>query len=300
MWQQILHHIQEITQEKLIVIDKKSVGGGCINQGYVLQTNLQKYFVKINQADLEESFVTETLGLQQIQETQSIRVPQPLCWGTVSDSAYLVLEWLELTGSGGNSRSNWELMGTKLAAMHQFPVVDLGLNPSFGWSRNNFIGSTPQINFWKTNWAEFFAEARIGYQMKLAKQRGGNFPETRRVVDAVYQVLQAHQPQPSLVHGDLWGGNAAITRAGEPVIFDPASYVGDREVDLAMTKLFGGFPREFYQAYQQAFPLAQGYQQRETIYNLYHILNHFNLFGGGYGNQANQMMAALLQDRLSP
>jgi fructosamine-3-kinase len=301
MWQQISQHIGETIQGQLTILGQKSVAGGCINQNYTLQTNLGNYFVKLNQASLLEMFVAEAKGLRQMQVTNTIKVPQPICYGTANDRAYLVLEWLDLSK---NMHQDWSLMGAKLALMHGFPVANLQLDQhlnqqldsGFGWVMNNTIGSTPQINPWTTNWAKFFAEERIGYQMQLAQRRGGQFPETSKVVEAVYQSLINHQPQPSLVHGDLWGGNAGITKDGEPVIFDPATYVGDREVDLAMTKLFGGFPKEFYQGYHQTFPLPLGYAQRENIYNLYHILNHFNLFGGGYAHQAKEMINKILVD----
>lgn len=290
MWQQIADQITKVRGEKLKVIGQKAIGGGCINQGYALQTNLQTYFVKLNHVALEEMFVAEAIGLQQMQTTATIRVPQAICHGVIGNQTYLVLEWLDLLNLAPSNHQSWQLMGAKLAAMHQFPVIDLGLKSEFGWVRNNTIGSTPQINPWTKSWAEFFAQYRVGYQLELAQQREGKFTEIQQVVDAVYQALANHHPQPSLVHGDLWGGNAAITRDGEPVIFDPAGYVGDREVDLAMTKLFGGFPQEFYQEYQRVFPLAPGYEKRESIYNLYHILNHFNLFGGSYKAQATQLI----------
>jgi fructosamine-3-kinase len=168
-----------------------------------------------------------------------------------------------------------------------------GQNQRFGWERNNTIGSTPQINTWSENWADFFAEHRIGYQLKLAQRRSGHFPDTTKVVTKVRDLLVNRKPQPALVHGDLWSGNAAILDSGEPVIFDPATYYGDREVDLAMTELFGGFPTVFYQGYTEISSLAEGYQQRKILYNLYHILNHFNLFGGSYAAQANQMINQL-------
>jgi fructosamine-3-kinase len=188
----------------------------------------------------------------------------------------------------GNSLS-WEKMGQKLALMHQTPG-----NQRFGWNENNTIGSTPQINTWTDNWADFFAQHRIGYQLQLAQKRGGSFPERTEVLLAVLKCLKDHYPQPSLVHGDLWSGNVGVTKDGEPVILDPATYYGDREVDIAMTELFGGFPAAFYRGYNEVFPLEEGYQQRKTLYNLYHILNHFNLFGGGYGTQANQMLRQIL------
>jgi fructosamine-3-kinase len=231
-------------------------------------------------------FAAEALGLQQMSATQTITVPQPICWGTADNSSYIVLQWLDL---GGANNQIWTAMGHQLAAMHR-----RGINKNFGWSRNNTIGSTPQINTWHDNWADFFAEQRIGYQLKLAQRRGGSFPETQRVVEAVRERLGTWQPQASLLHGDLWSGNAAISRDGIPIIFDPATYYGDRETDLAMTELFGGFPTAFYNGYNQAWELDRGYQRRKSIYNLYHVLNHFNLFGGGYANQAQKIIQQLI------
>ena len=231
-------------------------------------------------------FEAEQAGLQQMQNTGTIRVPTPLCCGIADESAYFVLEWLPL---GRSNRRSWEKMGQQLAALHQVKLVN-----TFGWERNNTIGATPQMNTWTTDWAEFWAVHRLSYQFQLAQRRGGHFPLHDRLLTAIPVLLAGHCPQPSLVHGDLWSGNAAFTQAGEPVVFDPATYFGDREVDLAMTELFGGFPAEFYQSYSQVLPMDEGYQQRKPLYNLYHILNHFNLFGGSYAAQANRMITQLL------
>ncbi|MGK7871812.1 MAG: fructosamine kinase family protein [Xenococcaceae cyanobacterium] len=290
MWTQIAEQISQVTGEKFQIDNRRSVGGGCINQGYSITGSGCTYFVKLNQASQVEMFEAEALGLKQMLGTKTIRVPKPICWGTADHSSYIVLEWLEF-GRGGSSQS-WEEMGRKLAAMHK-----AGGSSQFGWDHNNTIGSTPQINPWTSNWAEFFAQHRIGYQLKLAKRRGGNFPDRGLVVAAVEEYLADIQPQPSLVHGDLWSGNAAVIDSGEPVILDPATYYGDREVDIAMTELFGGFPAAFYRGYNHVWPLDQGYQQRKTLYNLYHILNHFNLFGGGYGSQASRMIQQTLDLR---
>jgi fructosamine-3-kinase len=230
-------------------------------------------------------FESEVIALQQMAATQTIQVPKPICWGVNERHSYLVLSWLNL---GKGNATSWRSLGRQLARMHS-----QGQNQRFGWERNNTIGSTPQINTWSEHWADFFAEHRIGYQLKLAQRRGGHFPDTIKMVTKVRNLLAAHNPQPALVHGDLWSGNAAILESGEPVIFDPATYYGDREVDLAMTELFGGFPTAFYQGYTEVSPLAEGYQQRKILYNLYHILNHFNLFGGSYAAQANQMINQL-------
>ncbi|MCA2504304.1 MAG: fructosamine kinase family protein [Microcystis sp. M54BS1] len=286
MWTQIARHIAQTTEKPFEIEKSHPVSGGCINQGYAVSGNGLIYFVKINQANQEAMFAAEALGLKQIHATKTIRVPEPICWGIAEKSSYLVLEWLEF--GGGNSQS-WEKMGQNLAHLHQVSLSD-----RFGWHCNNTIGSTPQINTISNNWADFFAHQRIGYQLRLAKERGGNFPDEDQVIPAISEILSQHQPHPSLVHGDLWSGNAAITVDGEPVILDPATYWGDREVDLAMTELFGGFPAAFYRGYNDVFPLDAGYQKRKTLYNLYHILNHFNLFGGGYASQANRMLQEIL------
>lgn len=293
MWTQIATHISQVTGKTFEINDRQTVSGGCINQGYAVSGNTDTYFVKLNKATQVEMFEAEALGLKQMLETQTIRIPKPICVGTVGDISYLALEWLEFGGS--NSTQSWEDMGRMLAAMHQAkpPQPSGGAEACFGWNRNNTIGSTPQINTWTSDWVKFFTEHRLGYQFQLARRRGGDFPWQERLIEAIPQLLD-HKPKPSLVHGDLWGGNAGITKAGEPVILDPATYVGDREVDLAMTELFGGFPAAFYRGYNEVWPLSSGYKQRKTLYNLYHILNHFNLFGGGYASQANRMIEQIL------
>ena len=286
MWTQIARAITQATGTEFAIADTRSVSGGCINQGYKINNEHTEYFVKLNDASQVEMFAAEALGLKQMHATGTITVPQPICWGTAENSSYIVLQWLDL-GRGNNS--SWTEMGRQLAAMHRE-----GKKDRFGWSCNNTIGSTPQLNTWMDNWADFFAEQRIGYQLKLAQRRGGNFSNLNKVVDAVRNKLADRQPQASLLHGDLWSGNAAITTDGAPVILDPATYYGDREADLAMTELFGGFPSAFYNGYNQAWQLDSGYRQRKNIYNLYHVLNHFNLFGGGYANQARRTIDSIL------
>ncbi|WP_026733942.1 fructosamine kinase family protein [Fischerella sp. PCC 9605] len=286
MWTDIDAHISQVTGEKFHSSQRRSVGGGCINQGYAVSDSKRTYFIKLNQASQVAMFEAEAVGLEQMFATATIRVPKPICWGTAGNSGYLVLEWLEM--DSGNSKA-WEEMGRKLAQMHKATSQS-----GFGWDINNTIGSTPQINTWTSDWAEFFGKHRLGYQFQLGRRRGGRFPQAEELLKAIPELL-AHDPQPSLVHGDLWGGNAGCTVQGEPVIFDPATYFGDREVDIAMTELFGGFPAAFYRGYDEVFPLDPGYEKRKTLYNLYHIINHFNLFGGGYESQANSMIARILR-----
>ncbi|MEL6581447.1 MAG: fructosamine kinase family protein [Cyanobacteria bacterium J06621_12] len=287
MWTEITRAISQAIGQEFAIANTQSVSGGCINQGYkISSSDSSVYFVKINDAAQVEMFAAEALGLKQMHATETITVPQPVCWGTAGNSSYIVLQWLDL--ARGNDQG-WTAMGHQLAAMHR-----AGTNNNFGWSQNNTIGSTPQINTWMDNWADFFAQQRIGYQLKLAQRRGGSFPESNRVVNAVREKLTDRKPQPSLVHGDLWSGNAAIAADGSPIILDPATYYGDRETDIAMTELFGGFPGAFYHGYNQAWQLDHGYEQRKNIYNLYHVLNHFNLFGGGYGNQARRIIEKII------
>ncbi|MGF1487404.1 MAG: fructosamine kinase family protein [Prochloraceae cyanobacterium] len=283
MWTEIAAEISKNIGAKFTVDDYNSVSGGCINQGYRIKNKDRSYFVKLNRADRIEMFAAEALGLKQMLATNTIRVPKPICWGSKGNNSYIVMEWLEF--ASGDPKS-WQEMGQKLAKMHRVKV-----SSKFGWEVNNTIGDTPQINTKIENWADFFAEHRIGYQIKLARRKGGNF--SSEIVEVVRKKLADRQPQPSLVHGDLWSGNAAVTIKGEPVILDPATYWGDREVDIAMTEVFGGFPAAFYRGYSQEWELDPGYQQRKKIYNLYHILNHFNLFGGGYGSQASRMISQI-------
>jgi fructosamine-3-kinase len=284
MWDSIAQQIQAATGQPFHLGDRVSVGGGCINQAFRISDDAQQvYFVKVNQAHKAPMFAAEALGLQAM--AAYIRVPHPLCWGTASAQSYLVMEWIDLGRS-----PNWPEMGRQLATLHRNTHLQ-----GFGWHQDNTIGETPQLNPWTQDWAEFFAEYRIGHQLKLAAQKGEQFAQTEALLQAIPKVLARHDPQPSLVHGDLWSGNAAFDTAGAPVIFDPATYYGDREVDLAMTGLFGGFPEAFYQGYQAAWPLESGYRQRKVLYNLYHILNHFNLFGGSYASQAKQMMQQIIQ-----
>lgn len=286
MWNEIDTHISRVIGEKFSNQKRRSLSGGCINQGYAVSSGDKTYFVKLNQASMIDMFEAEVLGLEEMLHSNSIRVPKPICCGIADNSSYIVLEWLEMNGTNNKS---WSEMGRKLAAMHK-TTTSLG----FGWKINNTIGSTPQINTWTADWAEFYTKHRLSYQFKLALQRGADFPQQEKLLAAMSKIL-THQPQPSLVHGDLWGGNAGFTVKGEPMIYDPATYFGDREVDVAMTELFGGFPADFYRGYNEVFPLDAGYEQRKTIYNLYHIINHFNLFGGGYADQANRMISQILR-----
>jgi fructosamine-3-kinase len=289
MWTKIGEEITQATGKKFEIVDRLPIGDGSINQAYLISNGQKRYFVKLNQSNLVEMFAAEAKGLSEIAATETIKVPAVICSGVADDRSYLVLEYLELIDNA--TPQNWNQMGRDLAKMHQRRISP---DRQFGWHTDNTIGSTPQINTWEDNWATFFTNHRIGYQLQLAQSNGGKFPRAEQLIAKIPSLLANYRPKPSLVHGDLWSGNAGFTTAGIPVIFDPASYWGDREVDVAMAALFGGFPNAFFQGYSDVYPLDPDYSTRKILYDLYHILNHHNLFGGNYQGQANNMIDRLL------
>ncbi|MEW6677399.1 MAG: fructosamine kinase family protein [Pseudomonadota bacterium] len=265
---------------------QEATGGGCINRSLVLLgEDGRRFFLKLNRADKAEMFAAEAEGLAELARAEAIRVPQAIAWGATDSACWLVLEYLEL-GHRGNAR----ILGQQLANLHRIT------QNSFGWHRDNTIGATLQINTSSPDWVDFYRHHRLGFQLDLAKKNGAGHTLLRdgeRLMADLGAYFTDYAPAPSLLHGDLWGGNHAYT-AGEPVLFDPAVYFGDREADMAMTELFGGFSADFQAAYREAWPLDPGYAARRDLYNLYHIINHFNLFGGGYEGQANALAARLL------
>lgn len=261
--------------------------GGCIHRCYVLESAGKKFFAKINDSSQSDNFAAEADGLEAL-ASAGARVPAPLCHGKTRADAFLVLEYLDLRGKG-----DYAALGRALATLHSSHGED------YGWHRNNYIGRTPQLNRRSPSWGDFWTQSRIAPQLDLARRNGlggSLIRKGERVAATVPRLLAGHAPAASLLHGDLWSGNAGFLAAGAPVFFDPAVYFGDRETDLAMTELFGGYPQVFYSAYREAAPLDPGYAPRSTLYNLYHVLNHANLFGGGYAAQAERMMDRLLAE----
>lgn len=289
-WQIISERISAITGKSFSAADARPLAGGDINSAYQLQGNGQSYFVKLNRADNLDMFIAEAEGLSELAATRTVRVPAPVVHGVSGNQAYLVLEYIEF-GTGGKAADR--ILGQKLAELHRRPQA------YFGWRRDNTIGSTPQSNRRYDNWPDFWRNERLHYQLRLAAQKGyrGHLQATgEQLCNRLDAFFENYQPQPSLLHGDLWGGNAATDKHGNPIIFDPACYYGDREADLAMTELFGGFDQDFYAAYRDSYPLDDGYASRKKLYNLYHILNHLNLFGSGYLRQAENMISGLLNE----
>jgi protein-ribulosamine 3-kinase len=257
------------------VIRVSPVGGGCINHGAVLHTQTGvSFFLKTNQHAPEEMFAREAEGLEALSGSDGPRVPKAFCSG----EDFLLLEDLS---PGPRSSDYWPAFGRRMAALHNHT------NARFGFSHNNYIGSTPQLNSWAEDGANFFAEQRLIFQARLASQRGllgsSDVVRVERLAAHLVELVPA-QPA-SLIHGDLWSGNALTDAGGDPAIIDPAAHYGWAEADLAMTSLFGSFPGEFYRAYQDVRPLEKGYRDRFDLYNLYHLLNHLNLFGGSYLGQ---------------
>lgn len=272
----------------LQVLSAEPQGGGCINTSYRLHTTECDFFVKLNHASQLAMFGAEAEALQQLAATGTVRVPGVVTYGVLHGSAYLLLEFIQMRSASADAQAQ---LGHQLAALHRIR------QPYFGWGRDNTIGTTPQPNAASDDWVEFWRDRRLGTQLRLAARQRGTVALLRQA-ERLQERLPAllPQPVPALLHGDLWGGNHAMDAKGRPVIFDPACYYGDREADLAMTELFGGFAERFYAAYREAYPLSDGYAVRKRLYNLYHVLNHLNLFGAGYLRQAERLVDALLAE----
>lgn len=290
VWHDISAQISAVTNTLFKAKESRSIGGGCINQAYCVTDGAQCYFVKLNTADSLIMFEAEAAGLLEIHQSQTLRVPLPVCHGHNDQAAWLVLEYLPLSGGG---RGHAVDLGRQLAAMHRTT------SEQFGWVRDNTIGQTLQINTQSSDWVNFWRMQRLGFQLDLAKTNGHNGKLQKlgeQLLIDLDKFFPGASPPPALLHGDLWSGNYAYDDSGNPVLFDPAIYYGDREADIAMTELFGGFPADFYSAYRYDYPLDSGYNIRKLVYNLYHILNHLNLFGSSYRHQTEQTINTLLAE----
>lgn len=272
---------------RLDVARWRPVAGGDIARAFRVDTGTGPVFVKLLPTSAADRLTAEAEGLKTVAATATVRVPQVLAAGQNNDQAWLVLEWLELNARDGGSDAR---LGEALAALHRHT------GENFGWRRDNFIGLTPQSNTETASWAEFFVQHRLVFQLELlARKHGGDWAD--RIAPAARvceRDFAGHRPEASLIHGDLWSGNAAALADGTPVIYDPAIHYADRECDLAMAALFGGFSPAFGDAYRSAWPLPAGVERRRDWYQLYHVLNHACLFGGGYVNDALRRIQALM------
>lgn len=275
-------HLQESIRRAI------SLGGGCVANATRIQTERGEYFLKWSRDQAAATFPAEARGLIAMRQAGSpLIVPEPLLAdaGTDGSAGLLLLPWIERGEAGPNF---WNRFAEGLAEMHRHTAG------RFGFDGDSFIGRLPQENMWTSSWPKFFRERRLTPQVERARSMGRWNASWNASLDRlVYRLTDLLPPNPesSMLHGDLWSGNYMVDAENRPVLIDPAAYFGHREADIAMTELFGGFDRRFYDAYQRAWPLAPGYEERREIYNLYHLINHLNHFGGGYAGS----VASILQ-----
>jgi fructosamine-3-kinase len=263
-------------------------GGGCINETVRLDgVDGSIWFVKSNTGASLDAFDAEFEGLKAMAETNTIRVPKPLCLGESQGQPWLAMEFISLAGAKSGSQRK---LGEQLAHFHKIK------QPHFGWHRDNTIGSMVQRNPKSDDWIEFWRDQRLGFQLDLAEKHGGSFSNANELRDRLDELFADYEPVPSLLHGDLWSGNVSFDESGEPVIYDPACYFGDREAEFGIIVMFGGFNKEFYLGYNSVWQLDQGFEKRIPLYELYHTLNHFNIFGPSYGVGCQRLIDQVLAD----
>ncbi|MFN9872590.1 MAG: fructosamine kinase family protein [Cyanobacteriota bacterium] len=283
-------------------VRRRPVGGGCIHQAWCLELvaplpgGPRRLFAKTSPPEGLPLLEAEAEGLRALAAAAAgsgLVVPEPLALGLTGGLAVLVLPWLNLEGGG-----DWGALGAALARLHRSslggPLAPQDRPAAFGWVSANFIGSTPQLNAWSDNWGMFFASRRLAPQLEALGRRGIELPGAQQLLEVVPGWLAGHRAEACLVHGDLWSGNASLLAGAAGTVFDPAVHRADREVDLAMARLFGGFPEAFFAGYEREWPLPPGHRSRVDLYNLYHLLNHAQLFGGGYGARSRSCIAGLL------
>lgn len=290
----IADSISAAIHERFEPLATERVSGGCIHEAWKLEGRTPKgawtVFVKTNEAAVRPMLEAEADGLQAVRRARKLEAPGAILVANDDERCWLVLDWLELAPLDGASGAR---LGAALAAQHR------ERQPRFGWEHDNFIGASPQANGWSDDWLAFWREKRLMPQLRMAARKrlpSRMIDRGERLASDCEAFFRDYRPEPSLLHGDLWNGNAAALEDGTPVVFDPAVYVGDREADVAMTELFGGFPADFHSAYRDASPLHDGYRVRRDFYNTYHVLNHANLFAGAYVGQAADMIERLLSE----
>jgi len=278
--------LEQATGHSVQISGTGSVGGGCIHNAQRVETNRGRFFVKKTPASRQELLRTEATSLNALSGFDDVRFPEVVAQGLIDADYVLVLEWMDLRPLDADSARK---LGASLAQLHQNKSPS-----SFGWEEDNFIGLTPQPNPWTDSWPEFFRDHRLLPQIELASRNGHRLPSTDQIIAQLDHFFDENElPSPSPLHGDLWGGNAAQDESGNPVLFDPAFYYGDPETDIAFSRYFGGFDDSFYEEYSKNILPRPGWKMRETLYNLYHVLNHLNLFGSGYLAAANRMITDL-------
>lgn len=277
--------LAEQTGETVAIRCVRSIGGGCINNAQKLETTAGSFFIKTNDATRYPGmFEAEAKGLEMLKSAGAIRVPDVVACGKAGSQSFIILEFID---SGARTKTFWEKFGQSLANLHRHT------SHQFGFDHDNYIGSLKQINKRHDDWKSFFVEERLHKQAQLAVDNGLLSKKHIRQFESLYRKLEDLLPKepPALLHGDLWSGNFMTADYGEACIIDPAIYYGHREMEIAFTQLFGGFDARFYEAYHEAFPLQPGFDSRKEICNLYPLLVHVNLFGGGYAASVETLLA---------
>jgi fructosamine-3-kinase len=280
MWNAISQHISNAIEFDFKITERTRVRAGEISESYIVSNDVDRYFVKINHRSFLPNFTAEVENLQKLRNTSCVSVPEFITIGQSKEQSFIVLNYHPIKEL--ESSKNSYMFGQQLAQLHKW-----GEQKEYGFDADNYIGNSLQPNRWQRKWHKFFSEQRIGFQLQLLKEKGINFGSIDELVDIVDHTLKHHHPRPALLHGDLWQGNVANAPFG-PITYDPACYWGDRECDIAMTELFGGFDSEFYRGYNDEYPMCNGYESRKLVYNFYHILNHCNLYGGHYLDDAEK------------
>lgn len=257
------------------ILQAKLIAAGNINQGVFLETKEGRYFFKVNFEQNEDIFEKEADGLKSLRKNTPLQIPEVYGFGRIGDQNYLLMDWIQ---ADKPSMSYWKELGLGLAQLH------MATQAKFGYHTDNYIASLVQPNGLHDTWSEFFREQRLEPLMGKAYYEGLVDLDFYKKFQKIYPILEDFFPneKPSLLHGDLWSGNVMQGQNGGPVLVDPAVYYGSREMDLAFSKLFGGFDDEFYHAYHTLFPLEPGFDEREPVYNLYPLLVHLLLFGKSY------------------
>lgn len=276
--------LEEKFHQRVLLKDFTTIGGGCINNGGKLNTSDGNFFLKWNDTSkFPGMFDAEVKGLNLMSTSNTLRIPKAIGASSNGPYQFIVMEFIESHSKKGDY---WEQLGFGLAAMHKVS------SDAYGLDHDNYMGSLSQFNATKNSWIEFFITQRLEVQLKLSVDSRTMSLVHQKKFESLYKKLPSIliEERPALVHGDLWNGNLITDDKGSPCLIDPAVYFGNREVDLAMTHLFGGFTDTFYKSYQDAFPLESGFQDRFDVYNLYPLLVHVNLFGQGYLSQVLSLL----------
>jgi len=289
-WPDILKQVQKESGTRHDSYPISIVSGGCINSCFLIGSSPSQVFIKTNTRESLAMFEAEASGLRTMAKAGAISVPEVLCTGVSNNVAFIAMQALHINSNA--SKTSYQEFGRQLANMHRYQ------QSFFGSETDNTIGSTPQPNPHTENWFIFWREYRLGFQLELARTNGAphELIDDGLYLNECFEAFFSKPPKAACLHGDLWQGNWGFTESGKPIVFDPAHYFGDRETDIAMTTLFGRAHPDFYAAYQETYPLRDGYTIREQFYNVYHILNHYNLFGGSYAHQAHSMVKCLLRE----